>query len=427
MEKKIIMLFLFLVTASLDYAQEIKFYEGSFEEAKEEAKKENKLLFIDVYADWCKPCKMLSEQIFTLKNVSTYFNNKFINFRMNADLAIYASFLKENKIQGLPTLLFIDNNGNIVNRTIGMLNSYSLLRSAKIALKLQKTEDELYAMYRKDKDNFDIQKEILLESSYFMRKYQGDKQKRWVFRIEKIYNNYISKKGLEQMINRDDFNILMMFHNRMEENDKVVDFIMDNFDKFVSVVDSNLIAKYITALHSNYVIEMARKGDKKYLSLLEKMTDKFLPAYKILFADPIKYQKIYTLISDANYAIFYDKNFCLYAKYMDEFLKIHGNPQVNDYVMIIQTLFNATKGKLSKVGYKKSIEWIELATKVNANIETKAGLMMTKGDCFRGLDNKKEAEICYNQACALLLKSKNQRFISQMLQVIKQKLSIVNS
>ena len=48
---------------------------------------------------------------------------------------------------------------------------------------------------------------------------------------------------------------------------------------------------------------------------------------------------------------------------------------------------------------------------------------MTVGDCFWALGNKEKAKESYNQAYMLTLKSKNQQFVIQMQQVLKQKLS----
>lgn len=45
------------------YAQGIRFWKGSFEEATREAKRQDKLIFIDFYTVWCglaKACPMVS-------------------------------------------------------------------------------------------------------------------------------------------------------------------------------------------------------------------------------------------------------------------------------------------------------------------------------------------------------------------------------
>ncbi len=41
-------------------AQGIEFFKGTWEEALAEAKKQDKILFVDAYAKWCGPCAIAS-------------------------------------------------------------------------------------------------------------------------------------------------------------------------------------------------------------------------------------------------------------------------------------------------------------------------------------------------------------------------------
>ena len=42
------------------------------------AEKENKLVFIDVYATWCLPCKMMDRDVFTHQETADKINKNFI-------------------------------------------------------------------------------------------------------------------------------------------------------------------------------------------------------------------------------------------------------------------------------------------------------------------------------------------------------------
>ena len=56
----------------------ITFKKKSFEEAKKEAKKSGKLIFIDAYTDWCGPCKRMAATSFKDPKVGEMFNKNFI-------------------------------------------------------------------------------------------------------------------------------------------------------------------------------------------------------------------------------------------------------------------------------------------------------------------------------------------------------------
>ena len=42
----------------------MNFFEGSFEEALEEAKIQDKLIFVDAFTTWCGPCKRMKKNVF---------------------------------------------------------------------------------------------------------------------------------------------------------------------------------------------------------------------------------------------------------------------------------------------------------------------------------------------------------------------------
>ena len=51
---------------ALKKAEGIAFFKGTWQEVLEQAKKENKLIFMDCYTSWCGPCKMLAKEVFTI-------------------------------------------------------------------------------------------------------------------------------------------------------------------------------------------------------------------------------------------------------------------------------------------------------------------------------------------------------------------------
>jgi len=101
----------------------IHFEESRFKNALALAKKENKVIFVDVYARWCGPCKMMEREVFTDAEVANVYNSNFINLKIDGDLPEGNSFMKKYDIRSYPSFLFIDENGEVLDRKSGMMSS----------------------------------------------------------------------------------------------------------------------------------------------------------------------------------------------------------------------------------------------------------------------------------------------------------------
>jgi len=116
----------------------IDFYHGTFEEAKVKAKKEKKLIFIDAYTTWCGPCKIMAKKIFTQKIVGDYYNPNFINMKIDMEGSEGVFLAKKYKVTGYPTFLYVNSEGLLVTREMGMVDANTFIDYGKKANKAKK-------------------------------------------------------------------------------------------------------------------------------------------------------------------------------------------------------------------------------------------------------------------------------------------------
>ncbi len=113
----------------------IKFFKGSWQEALDKSAKEDKLIFMDAYASWCGPCKIMAKYTFSDKRCGTFFNENFINFKMDMEKDPDGPRLSRKfNLEAYPTLYFIDKNEKLVHFAIGMHEVRDLLRLGQAAL-----------------------------------------------------------------------------------------------------------------------------------------------------------------------------------------------------------------------------------------------------------------------------------------------------
>lgn len=138
---KHITLFIALFSLSVLTAQEIKWM--TMNEALEAQAKKPKKIFIDMYTNWCGPCKLLDKNTFSNPDVAKFINKNFYAVKFNCEGNETVNYkgkayanpgydpAKANKrnsshqftrfmgVNAYPTVLFIDETGNLINRVKG--------------------------------------------------------------------------------------------------------------------------------------------------------------------------------------------------------------------------------------------------------------------------------------------------------------------
>ncbi len=150
-------LFFFFVVGS-SIAQEIKWM--SMNEALEAQKQQPKKIIMDAYTTWCGPCKLMDQKTFTNKDVVNYVNKHYYAVKFNAEgteEVMYKDFNYTNpnydpnrkgrnsqhffanalKISGYPSLVFFDENSNVITPVVG----YRTPEQLEIYLKMIAKDD----------------------------------------------------------------------------------------------------------------------------------------------------------------------------------------------------------------------------------------------------------------------------------------------
>lgn len=158
--KKTIVLILLLISISVNItAQEINWV--TFEEAIELQKKEPRKIIMDAYTNWCGPCKILDKNTFHNADVVAYVNKNYYAVKFNAEgnsevrfkdkvftnpeykpeLANRRNspheFSRYLRIQAYPTIVFLDEKGDLLAPIVG----YKTPQQLELYLKLFENDD----------------------------------------------------------------------------------------------------------------------------------------------------------------------------------------------------------------------------------------------------------------------------------------------
>ena len=83
MKKLIFVLMLALGTGAAQ--AQVKFETKSTDAVREMAVKQGKLVFIDLYADWCPPCRAMEREVFSRKDVGEFMDQRFVAAKYDTD------------------------------------------------------------------------------------------------------------------------------------------------------------------------------------------------------------------------------------------------------------------------------------------------------------------------------------------------------
>jgi thioredoxin len=118
----------------LSTGDEIRFRKISWQDALKTATENHKYIFMDAYASWCGPCKLLKRTTFRDKETAAFFNEHFINLTIDMEKGEGIDLAALWEIQAYPTMIIFDASGNPILKTIGFLEPRDLIEFGRHAL-----------------------------------------------------------------------------------------------------------------------------------------------------------------------------------------------------------------------------------------------------------------------------------------------------
>lgn len=257
-------------------AQGIEF-RSTYEEARAEAVKQKKLLFIDFYTEWCGPCKGLKKNVFPDATVGDYFNRHFVSVELDAEKA-GREFAKRYDVSAYPTLLFLNAEGEVVNKVVGAVDAATLLKAGQDAVALEKDPNNI----------------ANLQKQYEARKSDPD--------FLELYIKRMSKAGELSYRMIDDY--LKVQQKMRERGSKMMEYLL----KYRHYLLLGGEAERIFDTNEDYYLKMSTRAEEK--KLLE--------------------MRLNTVLQTRAYAL-EKRDAGMYEVFLDRWVKLKEKPYYQDY------------------------------------------------------------------------------------------------
>lgn len=381
----------------------------SWESLIQKAKRENKYIFLNVYADWCIPCKNMEKEVYSKTTVGDYINDKFIPLKVQVDslsdkleqnikLCNEGKTLnREYQVTSLPAYLFFSPTGAIVHKGLGAMSESEFIELASNALGPTTQYYTLLNEYQKGKTNCST-----IASLARQNKILGQNDAATILAKE-YKDSYLDTLSIESLCKKDNIEFIAMFpdlinssdgfFNLFYNNSTIVDNIMnrEGFSKYFveCVIAKEEITNKLCISERTFIsrqtwnrirLNIAKKYNERYAeSLVIKAQQSF---YKRI-GNWKKYSKTVDIIIKKYPPTIEGKNL---SKMLDGFAFIGHDAWGLNYVAWDAFLYCENKNVLSK-----ALMW----TKISINLEKKESLLFqyydTKANLLYKIGKVKQA------------------------------------
>lgn len=230
--------------------------DGNWDAIKEMARKLNKYIFVDCYATWCGPCKVMDRDVYPRKEVGDFMNARFISIKVQLDTskndteeikqwyATARDMASTYKVQVLPTYLFFSPDGKLVHKETGSRTVKNFLVAASNALDPAMQYYTLLDKWREKK----VKIESLPVLAKLAQRYNDHSIANDIAREYML--KYLDNLADTQLVKKENLTFLVGNNGIITTKDKAFNFFRNNS----TVIDSSVSEKYFADRVVNSII-----------------------------------------------------------------------------------------------------------------------------------------------------------------------------
>lgn len=283
---------LLLISSAIVQGQTVSFVDNaSWQQIQQRARQEQKYIFVDCFATWCKPCREMDAKVYTAGEVAKVTNDKFISVKVQMDSTGIdndqvkswrpeaALLQKKYGVSSFPTYLFFAPDGRLVHRGLGLMNPSTFVNLLQQALD---PATQYYTMVGKVYNKQflpDSVYEQLIRDSYVMKDEVGRRTvaRAYIDRLEKLaregrFDNGKAVAIINEYLSAGDKNIFhLLWQGALGKDSVLGDSVTCRFI-VRSIIEREEIEKHLVS-DRNYQLplvdrpnwnRMARKISRKY-------------------------------------------------------------------------------------------------------------------------------------------------------------------
>lgn len=317
--------------------------EGNFETLMERVLNEKTFAFVHTTWNGCAPCNVLEQSLYPNPEVGRFYNDNFINYRLNIDRTEYFNIANILNLGNNAALLYFEPNGQLIKKTENIRTPDDLISSAKEVMHLQErtpaNRQKLENLFRKASNELASPQE-LYECAYLLKTFNQP--------CSAIVNQYLQTQTDEELSSPENVSFIYDFLDNVET--RAVDYMLADISYYKLRYGAVLNEKLTIALYNSLRIAVHQRDDKIFQKIMMVIHNANLPHTE----DLLYFFK----------AQYYEntKSFEKFAAITNTYVKQKGadNPQL--LVILAEKYFlYMNEGSY----FKQALEWVNQAIKID--------------------------------------------------------------
>lgn len=241
-------------------AQQMKFVKFStLDDAIALAQQEGKPIFIDTYASWCGWCKYMDQNIFSDASAGSFFNKHFVNIKVDADKSSSYHFTDKFDISGLPALLILDENGDLLARSDGAITDVDeFIDFGQSALYQVHPETGPWHESRKQYENGERSLDFLVDHAFNLLDAQADDSE-----INELVKVYWETSSSQDLTDENNLIMYLVFTDNLD-HELTRQFISQKEEILEKYGEDLVNEKYISLIEINLYDAIETHNNNKY-------------------------------------------------------------------------------------------------------------------------------------------------------------------